>query len=462
MDYTLIHYRVEAWEGQAYEHIRQRLIARGWPLEHLSFEPDKVIRGLVVDKELGNLVKINRYGYVKRAAHGQRMLSFEEMRNTYHRTMVSLSDPRYHFLNTLFSISEGCIYRQLTDMMDEGKLPEVMGYAELWRTIRQTLDSAHVEGQLKNEIMAHPEQYVELDPELPQTLLDQRQSGKKMLLITNSEWSYTCFMMAYAFDPFLPEGTTWKDLFDLVIVSARKPKFFEEDSPIFKVINDEGMLEPCVNPDPSHRFYLGGNAGHVEQFLGMSGSNILYIGDHIYSDVNASKSQLRWRTALILRELEEEIEVFSQADERHRKIEALMEEKEETEHHMSHTRLAMQRIKNDGPTIPEEQSSIKELEQQLHDLREQWQAIDDEIVPLVVSESQNFNSDWGYLMWDGIDKSHLTHQIEKYADLYSARVSNFLHYTPFCYFRAPRGSTPHSPINPMPERKQKAIPNAEE
>ncbi len=45
----------------------------------------------------------------------------------------------------------------------------------------------------------------------------------------------------------------------------------------------------------------------MEAYLGLSGEEILYVGDHIFADVHVSKSMLRWRTALILRELEEEV-----------------------------------------------------------------------------------------------------------------------------------------------------------
>lgn len=33
-------------------------------------------------------------------------------------------------------------------------------------------------------------------------------------------------MMSFAYDPFLPSGMRWRDLFDMVIVMARKPDFF--------------------------------------------------------------------------------------------------------------------------------------------------------------------------------------------------------------------------------------------
>ena len=60
-------------------------------------------------------------------------------------------------------------------------------------------------------------------PNMAGTLLDQRAAGKKLALITNSDWVYTQRLMAAAYEPFLPSGTSWRELFDLVIVSACKP-----------------------------------------------------------------------------------------------------------------------------------------------------------------------------------------------------------------------------------------------
>ena len=46
----------------------------GWAVEELVFDPEMVTRGLVIDTELGYLVKANRFGCVKRARHGTQML----------------------------------------------------------------------------------------------------------------------------------------------------------------------------------------------------------------------------------------------------------------------------------------------------------------------------------------------------------------------------------------------------
>src|SRR5688572_6048183 len=197
MDYTLIHYVVAVWERHAYEHVRRVLGDRGFPVEGLQFDPELMIRGLIIDSELGNILKANRFGYVNRALHGTRAIPFEDVRRVYARTMVDLSDLRYAFMNTLFSLSEACLYAQLVDRLDAGVFSGPLGYQDLYKSVRNALDYAHMEGRLKQEIIEDPDTFVLMDPETPLALLDQKEAGKKILLITNSEWIYTDAMMRY-------------------------------------------------------------------------------------------------------------------------------------------------------------------------------------------------------------------------------------------------------------------------
>jgi hypothetical protein len=62
MDYTLIHYDVNAWEGRAYEYGLESLRQQGLPVEGLVYDPDLVIRGLIMDRQQGSLVKVDRFG----------------------------------------------------------------------------------------------------------------------------------------------------------------------------------------------------------------------------------------------------------------------------------------------------------------------------------------------------------------------------------------------------------------
>lgn len=442
MDYTLVHYHMREWEQRAYRFIKEGLLAKGWPVSDLSFDPDLVIRGLVLDIEHGNVVKANRFGYVKRAFHGTEPLDFETQRNMYQRTLVELGADRWHFLNTLFSISSACMYMQLVELLDADELEGSMGYADLFDEVQHTLDEAHMEGRLKDQIVSHPERFVNLDPEMPLTLLDQKRAGKKLLLITNSEWDYARPMLEYAFNEFLPEGMTWRDLFDISIVGARKPDFFSVRMPTFRVENDEGLLREHKNgPLEEGRVYVGANAPLVEESLGLRGEEILYVGDHLFVDVNVSKKVLRWRTALVVRELETEIEEFQSFADKQKKLSRLMVKKEQLEAEFSAKRLQRQRLQkgyggSDGV-------NVKTIEQGMSKLRSRLTDLDERIAPLARESSRLVNKNWGPLMRTGKDKSLFARQVERYADVYTGRVSNFLHHTPFTYLRSHRGSLPH-------------------
>ena len=63
--------------------------------------------------------------------------------------------------------------------------------------------------------------------------------------------------------------------------------------------------------------------------------------------------------------------------------------------------------------------------------------LDGELAPYLYDEGHTFNKHWGYLTRAGHDdKSHIARQIEKYADVYCAKVTNLDAYTPFHHFRA--------------------------
>ena len=443
MDYTLIHYHSRAWEERAYSYIKERLLARGWPVEDLAFDPDLVMRGLIIDTTLGNVVKANRFGYIKKAFHGTQPLDHSAMREVYARTLVELGEPRWTFMNTFFSLSEASIYMQLVDLLDADVIEAKLSYADLYTLVRGALDEAHMEGRLKGEIVEEPGRFVALDPEVPLALLDQKEAGKKLLLITNSEWAFAAPMLAFAFDPYLPDDMTWRDLFDIAIVGSRKPAFFTQRMPAFQVVSEDGLLREHYGPLTSGHVYVGANAQMVEASLGLKGEDILYVGDHLFTDVNVSKSVLRWRTALILRELEDELEAVEAFAERQDQLSAMMAEKVAMESEYSAYRLALLHARNGSANGDARAPAEIEADMAAH--RAKLLALDERIAPLARASATLHNPNWGLMMRTGIDKSHLARQVERYADVYTGRVSNFLHATPYAYLRSHRGTLPHDP-----------------
>jgi hypothetical protein len=244
-------------------------------------------------------------------------------------------------------------------------------------------------------------------------------------------------MMAYAFERFLPAAKSWRELFDLVIVQAGKPSFFDARASLFEVVDEQGLLRPHVGKLVQGGAYLGGNARVIEAHLGLSGDEILYVGDHVYADIHVSSQALRWRTALVLRELEHEIEATDRFAGSQRELDALMAQKAACEQEHARARLSLQRASAAG------QKPQRGAAERIRTLRDQMVELDQRIGPLAQQASQLGNARWGPLMHAGNDKSRLARQIERYADLYTSRVSNLLHLTPYGYLRAPRGSLPH-------------------
>lgn len=438
MDYTLIHYRTDRWEGAAFEHAVQILAAQGWPVADLQFDPDEFIQGLVIDLDRGNLVKATRFGYVIHAHHGTRPLDFDEMRSTYQGHFVDLQEPRWKFLNTLFSVSEASLYAQLVDHLDEGRLEGALGYDELYLAVSSALDESHMQGALKARIVADPATYVVTDDQLAPTLLDQRHAGKKLLLVTNSEWAYTQAMMSWCFDPHVPSGS-WRDLFDIVVVAAGKPRFFSQREDTFEVVDEaEGLLRPHWGPLQEGRVYHGSNARLVETSLGLEGDQILYVGDHLFGDVHVSKDMLRWRTALILRELESELTDTARFAAREEQLRGLMADKAVLEDELARLRLARVQARRSG-----DDGAARSLQRDISRLAAKVRRLDDRIGPIARASAELGNAVWGPLMRAGSDKSLFARQVERYADIYTSRVSNLGARTPFAYLRAARTSLPH-------------------
>ena len=65
----------------------------------------------------------------------------------------------------------------MVERYDRGVLPRQDfsdSYSSLYKLVQKALFRTHVEGQLKADIIQEPSSYVELDPDMAKTLLDQR------------------------------------------------------------------------------------------------------------------------------------------------------------------------------------------------------------------------------------------------------------------------------------------------
>jgi 5' nucleotidase family len=86
----------------------------------------------------------------------------------------------------------------------------------------------------------------------------------------------------------VPGDATWRDLFDIVVVQARKPSFWSDGTALLRIVSEEGLMEPAALPQVGG-CYFGGSARLIEQGLKLDGDHFLYVGDHIYTDAALAK-----------------------------------------------------------------------------------------------------------------------------------------------------------------------------
>lgn len=416
MDHTLALYNAETFEDLCFGMALRLLVeGKGYPASilQLAYEPRQAQRGLIVDRRLGNLLKTDSHGYVSRVRHGARALTREERREVYKRGRLRVSPGRYRVFDTLFDVPEGCLYAELVRLKDEH--PDLIraSYRILFNDIREAVDTIHRDGSLKRTIMADLDRYFVRDPHLGETLRRFRDAGKRLFLLTNSEVAYTAAVMRHV---LADEPAPLEEIFDLVVCAARKPDFF--------VPNGKGrpVARGTVAHLPNARgnCYAGGDAFFLESKLGAFGDAILYFGDHTYGDILRSKKSVGWRTAMIVPELEHEIEAQTALRDEIRALEALEARLEE----LDLQRDLLQRPGEPEPdTPPELAAEIAEGLQRRGALQRRIAAA--------------YNPYWGSLFKEGRAASRFGGQVKDFACIYTSRVSNFRRYPVNRFFANP-------------------------
>eukprot|EP00741_Cyanophora_paradoxa_P008724 tig00001373_g8446.t1 len=123
MDYTLAVYNSPAYEALAYDLAIERLISSGYPAElrAMKYDASFPIRGLFLDKRLGNLLKVDAFGGILVCVHGRALVSKEQLREWYPTRTVQDDQigRRFWLLDTLFTLPEACLYADLVQFFEE-------------------------------------------------------------------------------------------------------------------------------------------------------------------------------------------------------------------------------------------------------------------------------------------------------------------------------------------------------
>jgi 5'-nucleotidase len=478
MDYTLAIYNQREMDELSIRATIAKLVARGYPefVRSIPYSIEFPVRGLLIDKRFGNVLKMNRYKFVTKGYHGLRELPNEELRVLYHSKKIRPATPRYHWIDTLYALSEAALYAALVEAMEKRGL--AIDYAKAFTDIRESIDEAHRDGTILETVAADFPRFLHKDHELAPTLHKLRSAGKKLFVLTNSRWSYTDKMMAYLLDGEMSEYPHWRNYFDVVIVAATKPAFFQERRPL--MMRDGEKLHPAGAPLERGKIYEGGNLQDLERAIGAVGDEVLYVGDHIYGDILRSKKESAWRTAMIIQELEGEVLAHDSCHEDFARSEYLEDGRDRLEDELRFYQTRFKDLsrridqqhasananahphananphphvnangplhgpfKRSGLDAGEAEAERTRIKRAIDRVRARLRLVDAELHAIERRIDQRFHPFWGSLLKEEHEQSSFGSQVEEYACLYTSRVSNFLSYSPQQYFRSPRDEMAH-------------------
>ena len=436
-DHTLGLYNCDELDKLAMQLVIDRLVKNEQiPKAYFETIPDPIFaqKGLIIDVEEGNVLKIDRFGHVVCAYHGAEKLSQQSRRDIYsdvdcipHVTQGR----RFIQIDSAFAKPEVLLFSALVPHV--GKTNG--GYQSLWYTIRSFTDLIHKDGSLKNLIMRDPQSYVNPDFDIVRMLRKLRAAGKQVFLLTNSEWEYTDVMLnpALGISPDSADSVEI-DLFDFIFCDAAKPDFFRNPSP-----------QPAVAVAGHDNVFRGGHIGELEEKLCCGKRDVLFVGDHIYSDLITSKRSTYWRTMLVISELKEELDVLTGLPGMAQGIKQADERRLLTEHEVRHwtaIQAALSRCSEQeyGSLVASVKvECVKHRERAVNALREYIKQRE----TLHSKLSEAINPYWGSLFRARSELTYYAMQLENFACTYTSHASNLALYPDDHYFRSGMDYLPH-------------------
>ena len=216
------------------------------------------------------------------------------------------------------------------------------------------------------------------------------------------------------------------------------------------LLNTDGLFEiEALGPGGASKFlamgktFQGGNWKHLQAMLETeAGEEILYVGDHLYSDVLRSKRTLGWRSAFIMPELEEEMRVFNDNLPMLKTISRLRELRSE----IGAFAEIIRHNDNDNDDAAKKQLGKIEsmdavIKEKLTDLAEQWHAA--------------FHPVWGAIFNAGYQDSRFAFYVENYACLYTSKATNLGLFSTSRSFRTIGEMLPHDKLLADPSTEYK-------
>ncbi|XP_011880145.1 PREDICTED: 5'-nucleotidase domain-containing protein 1 [Vollenhovia emeryi] len=329
LDNTLLRYNVTNLVHMEYEVLSRFLVdERGYSGKRLlkpltDYELDFMQKGLLLDCERGNVLKVGADRVIHRACHGTRLLTAAEIEETYPSRRSDVTDafcrdpmslwngPLSQKLRSLldyFDIVASVAFARAVDTLDEEK-GSPLGRYEVWPDVLAGLVAMFSREHFQTDqgvfghIKRNPGKYLRKCS--PDTISWLRELKKRSatFLLTGSNADFADFTASYAL------GEDWRSLFDIAVCYAKKPGFFIQTRPFLDVVNNN-ETDTVSKELRRGEMYSQGNWVELLEFLarvnqpvdGETNRRCLYVGDNLLQDIYVPNVYAHFDTLAVIEE----------------------------------------------------------------------------------------------------------------------------------------------------------------
>jgi HAD superfamily 5'-nucleotidase-like hydrolase len=343
----------------------------------------------------------------------------EEIRRLYGSSQVSVVDlnifseknsfARIRQFLDMFALPEMTLLCDCTQYLMDQEIP--FDHEYLASDVEFVIRKLHTSYAIHEEILSDKERYILPKGNIGNYFNRLKLAGKKLFVVTNSKFSFVDQCMRHII------GNDWRDLFDVVVVRSRKPTFFTEANRPFRSQHPHSDTPTWrkIMKFEHGGVYQEGNADQLMKLTGWHGANVLYIGDHVYTDLADPVMKNGWRTGAIIPELEREIQVSSS--------------------------LEYQRTRRWLLTLEKLIEQLQyESNGEMSDTLQSWLQ---EKVELRRKMKLSFNPRFGSIFRTHQNPTYFSWRLARFADIYMSSLENLNNYSLNHKFHPHRAALPH-------------------
>lgn len=326
LDNTVVKYKIKEMIYHEYQVLSEFLVNKGYSKEFLM-KPieegaDFMQKGLILDFERGNLLRVCPDGTIQIAAHGSKFLSKEEIVKIYgDKRRWEVTD---EYCKDMLVAWNGTLADSVRTCLDYFDMPAALAFARIVDSIDLEKGGVQEKYKIWPDVLAglidmygrekfaagskyfdalknNPSKFLhKCNPKVVEWLKSLKEK-KKSFLITGSHIDFANHTATYAIGP------NWRDYFDLVICYAKKPGFFTMNRDFLK-LDGVNEADPVKAEDMCiHEAYAQGNFKELKKFIQkitkLDNPKILYVGDNLIQDVFTPNKHCAIDTVAVVEEM---------------------------------------------------------------------------------------------------------------------------------------------------------------